>query len=426
TPASRDPNASQSQLLQLCMNPIKWYRGQIQAADFQGAARTVNILPIESYLRGVVPSESPDYWGTLGNAGPQGRPQGFQALEVQAVAARSYALSSPGELGYADICDTTSCQVYGGELAEAPQSDAAIAATAGQVRLSANGTVARTEFSSSTGGYTAGGEFPAVPDDGDAASVALGNPNHNWTDSIPATDVQAQFPQIGTLTGIQVTARNGLGDLGGRVESMTISGSSGSVQVSGNTFAADFGLRSNWFEVGSQPSGGLAGYWQYAQDGGIFSFGSAKFYGSTGGMKLNQPVVGMGRTADGGGYWLVASDGGIFSYGDAKFYGSTGAIQLNKPIVGMAPTPDGGGYWLVASDGGIFNYGDATFDGSLPGIGVSATAVGMYPALSGSGYLVTTGAGGVYSFGDAPTLGDVTQVVTGYPGGVLGVVGVPG
>ncbi|MHB1785571.1 MAG: hypothetical protein ACYCS7_05380, partial [Acidimicrobiales bacterium] len=113
-------------------------------------------------------------------------------------------------------------------------------------------------------------------------------------------------------------------------------------------------------------------------------------------------------------------------YGDAKFYGSTGAIQLNKPIVGMAPTPDGGGYWLVASDGGIFNYGDATFDGSLPGIGVSATAVGMYPALSGSGYLVTTGAGGVYSFGDAPTLGDVTQVVTGYPGGVLGVVGVPG
>ena len=59
------------------------------------------------------------------------------------------------------------------------------------------------------------------------------------------------------------------------------------------------------------------------------------------------------------GYWLVASDGGIFSYGDATFYGSTGSIHLNRPIVGMAPTVDGAGYWLVASDGGIFNYGDA-------------------------------------------------------------------
>ena len=44
-----------------------------------------------------------------------------------------------------------------------------------------------------------------------------------------------------------------------------------------------------------------------------------------------------------GGYWLVASDGGVFTFGDANFYGSTGAIRLNKPIVGMAATPDGHG-----------------------------------------------------------------------------------
>jgi len=53
----------------------------------------------------------------------------------------------------------------------------------------------------------------------------------------------------------------------------------------------------------------------------------------------------------------VASDGGIFAYGDAVFYGSTGGLPLNKPIVGMAATPSGHGYWLVASDGGIFAYG---------------------------------------------------------------------
>ena len=106
------------------------------------------------------------------------------------------------------------------------------------------------------------------------------------------------------------------------------------------------------------------GYWLVASDGGIFTYGDAQFYGSTGSIHLNKPIVGMAPTPDGGGYWLVASDGGIFAYGDAQFYGSTGSIHLNKPIVGMAPTPDGGGYWLVASDGGIFAYGDAQFYGS--------------------------------------------------------------
>ena len=84
------------------------------------------------------------------------------------------------------------------------------------------------------------------------------------------------------------------------------------------------------------------GYWLVASDGGIFSYGDAGFYGSTGGMKLNQPIVGMAATPNGKGYWLVASDGGIFSYGDAGFFGSAGNLKLNKPIVGMSATPDGG------------------------------------------------------------------------------------
>jgi hypothetical protein len=53
-------------------------------------------------------------------------------------------------------------------------------------------------------------------------------------------------------------------------------------------------------------------------------------------MTLNKPIVGMTATPDGHGYWLVASDGGIFAFGDAAFFGSTGAMTLNKPIVGMA------------------------------------------------------------------------------------------
>jgi hypothetical protein len=44
----------------------------------------------------------------------------------------------------------------------------------------------------------------------------------------------------------------------------------------------------------------------------------------------------MATTVDGHGYWLVAADGGIFAFGDAGFFGSTGSLILNKPIVGMA------------------------------------------------------------------------------------------
>src|SRR5207244_3951634 len=81
------------------------------------------------------------------------------------------------------------------------------------------------------------------------------------------------------------------------------------------------------------------GYWFVAGDGGIFSYGDAAFAGSTGNLRLNQPIVGMAPTPTGFGYWFVAADGGIFSFGDAGFYGSTGKLQLNRPIVGMAPTP---------------------------------------------------------------------------------------
>ncbi len=131
-----------------------------------------------------------------------------------------------------------------------------------------------------------------------------------------------------------------------------------------------------------------------ASDGGIFSYGDAQFYGSTGSLHLNQPIVGMAATADDGGYWLVAADGGIFSYGDAQFYGSTGSIHLNKPIVGMAATSDGNGYWLVASDGGIFTYGDAQFWGSSGSLALDQPIVGMAPTPDGNGYwLVAADAG---------------------------------
>ena len=158
------------------------------------------------------------------------------------------------------------------------------------------------------------------------------------------------------------------------------------------------------------------------------------------------------------GYWLVGSDGGIFSLDRHQFYGSTGAMQLQRPVVGITPTADDGGYWLVASDGGIFTsatrgftvrspesgsppagssvqepecadrrngpvrrrrrvlhggcrrrvfaFGDAKFEGSCPGIGgCSGAAVAVMPDASGNGYWLVTATGHVYAFGDAVNYG---------------------
>lgn len=184
-------------------------------------------------------------------------------------------------------------------------------------------------------------------------------------------------------------------------------------EVSPHSGAPWFGSPATSSIALSKPVVGMAttldgqGYWLVASDGGIFSFGDAQFYGSTGSIHLNQPIVGMARTADGRGYWLVASDGGVFSFGDALFYGSTGSIHLNQPIVGMAPTPDGRGYWLVASDGGIFSYGDALFFGSTGSIHLDKPIVGMAPTPDGQGYWLVASDGGIFTYGVAQFLGSL-------------------
>ena len=160
------------------------------------------------------------------------------------------------------------------------------------------------------------------------------------------------------------------------------------------------------------------GYWLVGSDGGIFTFGSAQFYGSTGSLHLQRPVVGIVPTQDRGGYWLDASDGGVFAFGDAGFYGSIPGLglhpagsrlpnSLNAPIVAMVPSAEGGGYFMVASDGGVFAFGDAHFAGSCPGIGgCSGAAVAVMPDASGDGYWLVTQTGHVYAFGDAPDYGE--------------------
>ncbi|HMC41240.1 MAG TPA: PQQ-binding-like beta-propeller repeat protein [Acidimicrobiales bacterium] len=159
------------------------------------------------------------------------------------------------------------------------------------------------------------------------------------------------------------------------------------------------------------PAAPTAGYRLVASDGGVFSFGTAAYYGSLGGVRLAAPIVGAARTVDGKGYWLVASDGGVFSFGDARFYGSTGGVRLAQPIVGMAPAPDGRGYWLVARDGGVFSFGpDARFAGSTGGVRLNAPVVAMAADPVHPGYWLFGADGGVFSFGGAPFWGSTGGV----------------
>ncbi|MDO8361748.1 MAG: SpoIID/LytB domain-containing protein [Actinomycetota bacterium] len=242
---------------------VRSYRGFIRAVNgTAGENRTVNEVPLEQYLRSVIAKEMSPSWATAGGG------KGAQALQAQAVAARSFALAE-NRYSYARTCDQI-CQAYMGAAMrssvagtytriEYPGTDAAVAATAGVVRRvgNASGAIALTMFSAASGGWTAPGPgglvpFPAVVDEGDDTTL---NPNFNWATSLTGSAIAAKYPSVGVFGALTVLARNGFGDWGGRVTSVRISGSAGSVTVTGDAFRSAFGLKSNWFNVrGSAPS----------------------------------------------------------------------------------------------------------------------------------------------------------------------------
>jgi SpoIID/LytB domain protein len=412
------PDNTQATVIEVCQLGMRAYQGSFTVS---GGA-TVDTLPLDEYVAGVVPAESIASWGAEG---------GEAALQAQAVAARSYAVAYAASAG--GICDNQSCQMYlgdpdlGANAYYAVYTDEAVTSTAKQVldcsagsACGAAGSVAFTEYSSSTGGYTAGGAFPAVPDVGDATAS---NPNHDWTATVSVASIQAAYPQIGTLTAISITQRNGLGDMGGRVLSMALSGTGGSVTVSGQSFAWAVNLMSNWFNISEPvtgPQGGIDGYWVVGRDATVFTFGAAPYYGSLAGDRLNAPVISMAPTPDQHGYWMIAGDGGVFTFGDAPYYGSTGGLRLNKPVIGMVPTPDGKGYWLVAADGGVFTFGDAPYYGSTGGLRLNKPVVGMAVTPDGKGYWLVAADGGVFTFGDARYYGSTAALKLNRP--IVGLI----
>lgn len=222
---------------------VRRYRGALRAIDVDGShLDTVNVVPLEHYLRGVVPREALSSW----------RPA---ALQAQSVAARTYSVyhrARATRRAY-DLCDTISCQVYGGYDEELASTNEAIAATAGQVRLY-RGRPIIAEFSSSNGGATAASEVPYQVTRADAwdAYPGNGNPNVTWTVTRTAAELQDAF-DVGSIRSLRVLERTGVGPGGGRALTVEAVGSKGRRVLTADQVRSRLKLRSAWFAFVPKP-----------------------------------------------------------------------------------------------------------------------------------------------------------------------------
>jgi stage II sporulation protein D len=215
------------------------YRGDLVVRRSGATISVINALSVDEYVRGVVPSESPARWP-------------IAELEAQAVAARSYALFELKPSAHYDLVPDTRNQVYGGIAAEHPRSNRAVEKTEGEI-LTFNGEVARTYYSSSSGGRTESshdawpGSAPipylrSVSDRWDTYS-----PNHDWGPYVYSTSqLAARLGLAGAIESAHVQRNSSL-----RATSAWLRLSSGkAVNVSGAAIARSLGLRSQWFSIG--------------------------------------------------------------------------------------------------------------------------------------------------------------------------------
>lgn len=231
------------------------YRGGLRAAEdnrpgLVGFVATINVVPMDSYLRSVVPAEMPASWG-------------LEAVKSQAVAARSYTAARLGGPYTSDICDTTACQVYPGLTSsnpEHPNSDAAVAATSGQVRKFGS-AMAMTEFSSTNGGQVVGSGLAYQVAKADPYDGVFADAPDTWSYlTLPVTAIESSWPSIGRFRSMTLS-RDGKGAwFGGRATSVQLNGSSGSTSMTAESFRAAMNLRSTWFiPLGSSVGTDFAG-----------------------------------------------------------------------------------------------------------------------------------------------------------------------
>jgi stage II sporulation protein D len=198
-------------------------------------AGKVHTIALESYVRGVVSAEVPASWS-------------LAALEAQAVASRTYALTAHAGGSKFDVYADTRSQVYRGVAAETPQTDTAVAATAGQI-VTYEGSPAITYFFASSGGRTenVANAFPGSQPEPWLRGVLDPydrGPLHTWKLTIPFASAAARLRPLvrGSFQGVEVLKRG----YSPRILSAYVLGSSGRTRISGSELAARLGLHDTW------------------------------------------------------------------------------------------------------------------------------------------------------------------------------------
>ena len=217
------------------------YRGSMRMVVSGTAVQAINNLPLDEYVQGVVPAEMPPLWP-------------IEAVKAQAVAARSYAMRHLHPERSFDVVPTADNQVYGGFSLEHPRSNLAVAQTSGQV-VTYDGAIANTFFFTVGGGYTENNEYAwptargrvngtpipylrGVPDldenglayDRNAPDFAWQSGSFTWA-QLSAMLAADSRTNVGTLTDIQFKR-----GVSGRVYCVTLVGSAGTLNVSGQAF----------------------------------------------------------------------------------------------------------------------------------------------------------------------------------------------
>jgi stage II sporulation protein D len=238
---------------------IGTYRGALEVVPTdsdESALNVINALPVDQYVKGVIPNESPSSWPAA-------------ALEAQAVAARSFALSvNVGGNGFGLYNDTRS-QVYEGLGSETASTNAAADATRGQV-LMYGGSIAETYFSACSGGHTESVQNvffgPAIP-------YLVGVPDpydyycplHDWTLKFSGSEINAKLGSYldGALKKVVVTQRGA----SPRIVWAKLYGTGGVTKARGDQLEAALGTYSDWMSFVKEVNGKVVGVGGEAGEG---------------------------------------------------------------------------------------------------------------------------------------------------------------
>ncbi len=314
---------------------VTWFRGMKYYGGFRyeriggGDLTVVNILGLEDYVKGVVPTEMSASWDR-------------EALKAQAVCARTYVMANLGRhSGYHfDVCPDVDCQAYTGRQLAKDNSDAAVDETAGQVGTY-NGRYASMVYYSSNGGASESSSvvwgsnqssYPYLVGKVDPYEATITIPGYNWTKSFTGDELKSKIGASATIVSVKISS---LTDSGNPLE-VAFTDKNGKVyRLSASKMVRTFGFRSYRYQLadavsgsvkvnGQGVSGGLSGMYAVNGSGGQVSLGNSAYVITDGGV--SQVTTGTGESYGKDGVFTFAGAGWGHNVGMSQY----GALAMAK------------------------------------------------------------------------------------------------